>query len=251
MDRDDPGAGSATERDLGRRTLHEPPPAGLGITPVPTDQDDEPRTGPPPPPPPPGRPPPPPPPGSPSAGPPPPPRPYRPTLEPSAHVAQYLFDSERYCGEWRRHWIHVARWLAAAAGGTLLLGYVVGALQNVPYVVGAATIMWLVLFIVAGYYIGDWYFDKFVLTDKRVMLIEGIVTRKVGMMPLARVTDMAYQQSPLGRILNYGTFVLESAGQEQALREIAPLPYPNELYLLFCQVMYDPEEIMAMPEDGE
>ncbi|WP_051571356.1 PH domain-containing protein [Cryptosporangium arvum] len=166
-------------------------------------------------------------------------------------MAQYLFDSERYCGEWRRHWIAVSQWLLALAGGTLLLGYVVGAMGSVPYVVGAAAVLWLVLLLVAGFRIGDWFFDKFVLTDKRVMLIEGIVTRRVAMMPLARVTDMAYQQSPLGRVLNYGTFVLESAGQDQALREIAPLPYPNELYLLFCQVMYDPEEMLAVGEEAD
>ncbi|SHN33271.1 PH domain-containing protein [Cryptosporangium aurantiacum] len=250
MAADDPGTGSSPERDLGRRTLHDPPPVGLGITPVPTDDDPP---GPPPPPSPDptaGRPPPPAPPTA-APAPPPPPRPYRPILEPTRHVAQYLFDSERYCGEWRRHWIHVIRWLLALAGGTLLLGYIVGAMQNVPYVVGAVTLLWIALLIAAGYKIGDWYFDKFVLTDKRVMLIEGIVTRKVAMMPLARVTDMAYQQSPLGRVLNYGTFVLESAGQDQALREIAPLPYPNQLYLLFCQVMYDPEEMLAVGDEGD
>lgn len=256
MAADDPGAGSTSERELGRRTYNDPPSAGLGITPVPTD-DDPPRPGPPPPPSPvgvadptTGRPPPPAPPTA-APAPPPPPRPFRPILEPSRHVAQYLFDSERYCGEWRRHWIAVSQWLLALAGATLLLGYVVGAMQNVPYVVGAAAVLWLILLIVAGFRIGDWFFDKFVLTDKRVMLIEGIVARKVAMMPLARVTDMAYQQSPLGRVLNYGTFVLESAGQDQALREIDPLPYPNELYLLFCQVMYDPEEMLAVGEEGD
>ncbi|MFI5956520.1 PH domain-containing protein [Cryptosporangium sp. NPDC051539] len=239
----------------------------MGITPVPTDEDP-PSSAPPPPPPPGGsgggggsgfgdddydigRPPPPPPPPGSAPGPPPPPQPFRQVLEPSRHVAQYLFDSERYCGEWRRHWIHVIRWLVALAVGTLLLGYLVGAMQNVPYVIGTVTLLWVVLLIAAAYRIGDWYFDKFVLTDKRVMLIEGIVTRRVAMMPLARVTDMAYQQSPLGRVLNYGTFVLESAGQEQALREIAPLPYPNELYLLFCQVMYDPEEMLAVGDEGD
>ncbi|TQS46659.1 PH domain-containing protein [Cryptosporangium phraense] len=237
----------------------------MGITPVPTDDDPTSPSGgsvpPPPPPPGPGgafdddydigRPPPPPPPPGAAPGPPPPPKPFRPVLEPSRHVAQYLFDSERYCGEWRRHWIAVIRWLLALAGGTLLLGYLVGAMQNVPYVIGTVALLWVVLLIAAAYRIGDWYFDKFVLTDKRVMLIEGIVTRKVAMMPLARVTDMAYQQSPLGRVLNYGTFVLESAGQDQALREIAPLPYPNELYLLFCQVMYDPEEMLAVGDEGD
>ena len=66
----------------------------------------------------------------------------------------------------------------------------------------------------------DWWFDRFILTNKRVMVVGGLITRKVAMMPLLRVTDMKYEQSPLGRMLNYRTFVLESAGQEQAL----PIP---------------------------
>ena len=46
----------------------------------------------------------------------------------------------------------------------------------------------------------EWYYDRFVLTNKRVMLVEGVVARKVAMMPLTRVTDMKYTQSPLGRV---------------------------------------------------
>ena len=34
------------------------------------------------------------------------------------------------------------------------------------------------------------------------------------MMPLAKVTDMSFQRSPIGRILGYGEFILESAGQD-------------------------------------
>jgi membrane protein YdbS with pleckstrin-like domain len=165
-----------------------------------------------------------------------------PTLdEPSNHVLQYLFDSERYCGEWRRHWVHVVGWIAFGAIGTLLLGYVIGLVGENNDIVTVVLVAWAVLVAVVGWHLLDWYFDRFVLTNKRVLLVEGIVTRKVGMMPLARVTDMAYKQSGLGRVLNYGTFVLESAGQDQALREIKPLPNPNELYLLFCQEMYDPD----------
>ena len=77
------------------------------------------------------------------------------------------------------------------------------------------------------------------------MVVNGIVTRKVAMMPLVRVTDMKYEQTPTGRALNYGTFVLESAGQEQALREIKNLPNPNELYLRVVEEMYEPAAVEA------
>jgi hypothetical protein len=65
------------------------------------------------------------------------------------------------------------------------------------------------------------------------------------MMPLLRVTDMKYEQSPMGRLLSYGTFVLESAGQEQALRTVKHLPNPNELYLRIVEEMYEPEAVEA------
>ena len=91
----------------------------------------------------------------------------------------------------------------------------------------------------------DWYYDRFILTNKRIMAVRGLVSRTVAMMPLLRVTDMKYEQSATGRLFNYGTFVLESAGQEQALREVKHLPNPNELYLRIVEEMYEPEAVEA------
>ena len=56
---------------------------------------------------------------------------------------------------------------------------------------------------------------------------------------------MSYNRTPGGRILGYGTFVLESAGQDQALRNIKNLPNPNELYLRIVEEMYEPEAVEA------
>jgi hypothetical protein len=56
---------------------------------------------------------------------------------------------------------------------------------------------------------------------------------------------MKYTQSPLGRMLNYGTFVVESAGLDQALRTVKTLPNPNELYLRIVEEMYEPEAVEA------
>jgi hypothetical protein len=64
-------------------------------------------------------------------------------------------------------------------------------------------------------------------------------------MPLLRVTDMKYVQTPLARMLRYGTFVIESAGQEQALREVPYIPNPNEVYLQVVEAMYEPAAVEA------
>jgi hypothetical protein len=61
-------------------------------------------------------------------------------------------------------------------------------------------------------------------------------------MPLSKVTDMSFQRSSLGRILGYGEFILESAGQDQALRVVDHLPYPEQLYLEVCGLIFKDKE---------
>ena len=69
-----------------------------------------------------------------------------------------------------------------------------------------------------------------------------VSTHKVNMMPLAKVTDMSFQRSAMGRLLGYGEFIVESAGQNQALRNVDRLPYPEQLYLEVCGLIFKEEE---------
>jgi len=167
--------------------------------------------------------------------------------EPSALVSQYLFPTERYRGEWKRHWIHLVPQLAIGTAATFALGYVAGFLARytVSGLTTVAILVWLGVMGWVGWQVADWFYDRFILTNKRVMVVAGLITRRVAMMPLLRVTDMKYEQSPMGRLFNYGTFVLESAGQEQALREVKHLPNPNELYLRVVEEMYEPQAVEA------
>ncbi|MBM7492347.1 PH domain-containing protein [Micromonospora luteifusca] len=167
--------------------------------------------------------------------------------EPSSLVARYLFPTERYRGEWKRHWIHLTNPLLIGVAATFVLGYLAGFLagQAVGALTTIAVLLWFAVMGWVAWKVADWWYDRFILTNKRVMVVNGIVTRKVAMMPLVRVTDMKYEQTPTGRALNYGTFVLESAGQEQALREIKNLPNPNELYLRVVEEMYEPQAVEA------
>lgn len=76
----------------------------------------------------------------------------------------------------------------------------------------------------------EWYHGEVVVTDRRVLLIYGMLTRRVGIMPLSKVTDLTYERTLFGRILGYGAFVIESAGQHQAFSRIEYLPAPDKLY---------------------
>jgi membrane protein YdbS with pleckstrin-like domain len=163
-------------------------------------------------------------------------------------VARYLFPTERFRGEWKRHWIHLAWPMVIGVVATFALGWLSGLLARwdggtFPTLI--LLLVWLAVMGYIGWRVADWHFDRFVLTNKRIMKIDGIITRNVAMMPLLRVTDMKYVQSPIGRVLNYGTFVIESAGQDQALREVPYLPNPNELYLRVVEEMYEPAAVEA------
>jgi len=168
--------------------------------------------------------------------------------EPSSLVQRYLFPTEKFRGEWRRHPVELAREVGIAAAATIAMGLLTGYLARVdanPEIATIVVLAWVGVLIWVAWHIADWWYDRFILTNKRVMVVSGIITRNVAMMPLQRVTDMKYVQSAIGRMLNYGTFELESAGQDQALRSIPHLPSPNELYLRIVEEMYEPEAVEA------
>ena len=103
-------------------------------------------------------------------------------------------------------------------------------------------ILWGVLLLNLALRVWAWAVTYFVVTSQRFVLASGIVTRKVNMMPLAKVTDMTFQRSAMGRLLGYGKFILESAGQDQALTNVDYLPYPEQLYLEVCGLIFKDQE---------
>ena len=55
---------------------------------------------------------------------------------------------------------------------------------------------------------------------------------------IVKVTDMTFRQSFPGRIFGHGTFILESAAQDQALNKVDFIPYPEQLYLEACELLF-------------
>jgi membrane protein YdbS with pleckstrin-like domain len=100
---------------------------------------------------------------------------------------------------------------------------------------------WVVLLLWFGVRIWDWTVHFFVVTSQRLVLVQGVILRKVNMMPLTKVTDMRFQRSTLGRVLGYGEFIVESAGQDQALSNVRFIPYPEQLYLEVCGLIFKEE----------
>ena len=154
-------------------------------------------------------------------------------------VNKYLLPHEHQVITVRKHPAVLLRPI-----GVTLLGLVIAALISTTVarhnadVVGFVWIVWAVLLVWLAYRVWVWSQDYFIVTSRRMLLATGVITRKVAMMPLVKVTDMSFQRSSLGRLLGYGEFILESAGQDQALRVVDHLPYPEQLYLEVCGLIF-------------
>ncbi|GAA5048801.1 putative membrane protein YdbT with pleckstrin-like domain [Thermocatellispora tengchongensis] len=155
-------------------------------------------------------------------------------------VNRYLLPHEHQVIMVRRHPAVLLRPVGEVFGGLIIAGLLSKWLGDNQQ--GQALVIvwwaWLLLLIRFVWKVAEWSVDYFVVTSKRMLLTTGLITRKVAMMPLGKVTDMSFQRSLLGRMLGYGEFILESAGQDQALSRVNYIPYPETLYLEVCQMLF-------------
>lgn len=157
------------------------------------------------------------------------------TKNEQAVVDKYLLPREVRVATVRRHPAVLLVPSIQAVGG-LLVAAVLSAtvLRGHSLFAGVVWAGWGVLLVNLIWKAVNWAVDYFVITSERILLTSGVFTRSVAMMPLQKVTDMSFHRSFAGRLLGYGEFVVESAGQDQALRKIDHIPYPEQLYLVVC-----------------
>ena len=164
-------------------------------------------------------------------------------------LGRYLLDGERILTAVHQHWAKVAEPLISVATALVL---VLALDSSLPATLGiVANLLWWAWFVLVAralWKILEWRHDWFVATDKRLILTYGLITQKVAMMPLAKVTDMSYNRSPLGRMLGYGTFVMESAGQDQALHRVEWVPQPDQTYRAICAEIFGVDDDERAPE---
>ncbi|HEY3259054.1 MAG TPA: PH domain-containing protein [Pseudonocardiaceae bacterium] len=155
---------------------------------------------------------------------------------------EYLLSTERRVIRLRRHWAVVLPYLFQTLFALIIafiLSYVLGGSGAYAWLV--QNVLWYVaLFALLRftYYLVEWWVERIVVTDKRAMNTSGIFTTKVAMMPVSKITDMTYERSVFGRMFGYGTLVLESAGQIQALNRIEFLPRPEEVFDAISELVF-------------
>jgi membrane protein YdbS with pleckstrin-like domain len=112
---------------------------------------------------------------------------------------------------------------------------------------------WIVLAgaFVLGWKTWAWWVARYVITDERVLLIEGVLARRVRAVPLSKVTHTDFRRSLLGRILGYGTLSLDSPGSHNGLRELTSIPRPDEIYRLIMSLVAGTEARPGFPSPAD
>lgn len=161
-------------------------------------------------------------------------------------VERYLLPTERPVITTRRHPAMIAEPVTSAVVGVVLAGLVVVKVgDSFSLLTDVVALASLVLVLRMLWQLYEWRRDWFVVTDERLLLTYGVLTRRVAVMPLSKVTDMSYNVSVMGRLLRYGEFVFESAGQEQALHKVNYLARSQYLFAVLSRELFGPQGIAS------
>jgi uncharacterized membrane protein YdbT with pleckstrin-like domain len=118
----------------------------------------------------------------------------------------------------------VVRWAVAVLAGVVVSLALVGLLRRV----------------------GRWNARRLVVTDRRVLLKSGTLSRRVTSVPLHALHDLQIHLSGAGRVLRYGAVIATANGSRGPLLGLRRLPEPDLVYALLLG-LEDDYEIQPEP----
>lgn len=142
---------------------------------------------------------------------------------------QRLLPDEQLVISWRSHWANewkiTIQTFAIVIGLYLFHRIVYGSLGGGAWFFDS--VLWygsLAAILRLAWYYLNWWCTVVMVTDKRFMRCDGVITGTVAMMPMTKVTDLGFKTPFLGGMLGYGSVHIESAGQDQDLDKFKFVP---------------------------
>lgn len=155
------------------------------------------------------------------------------------YVEQNLTPGESVLYRTRLHWVTLVgpATLGAVFGipGLLLLFGAVGSLSKKSGSAGTMSLFGLVLLVVAAIIVGSGILTRnateMAVTNKRVIIKAGILSKRTVELFLSRVESVGVEQDLVGRILGYGSIVVRGTGgtAEPFARVSAPLEFRRQV----------------------
>jgi len=151
--------------------------------------------------------------------------------------ARDLLPGERILVSSCRHWVVLLRPIAT----TILAALVLLVILTLLPLAGELRLFLMLGVALAGiliinpYYWG-WRSHEYVLTDQRVILNQGIISKFSRSITIDRIQDLTTFQGLWGRTWGFGDIELESAGREGA-EVLSTVPRPQQLRnAIFAQI---------------
>jgi uncharacterized membrane protein YdbT with pleckstrin-like domain len=151
--------------------------------------------------------------------------------------ARDLLPGERVLASSCRHWVVLLRPIAT----TILAAVVLLVILTLLPLAGELRLFSLLgvalaaILIINLYYWG-WKAHEYVLTDQRIILNEGIISKFSRSIAIDRIQDLTTYQGLWGRTWGFGDIELESAGREGA-EMLSTVPRPQQLRnAIFAQI---------------
>lgn len=80
-------------------------------------------------------------------------------------------------------------------------------------------------------------YTAYVLTTSRVMRVSGFFKRNSAWIPWAKVTDVRFEQTLMGRAFGYATVYIDSANETSGLASMKNLQDPRAFYLMLTTLV--------------
>ncbi|HEX3326595.1 MAG TPA: PH domain-containing protein [Actinomycetota bacterium] len=171
---------------------------------------------------------------------------------------RYLALDERKIWEVRRHAAVLLGPFLQMAAVLVVAGFLGALASHVGAASAITTILGLVVlaFVIRlASTVVQWWLTRIIVTDRRIVEVSGVVSRRVASMPLPQVTDTTYHRSVGGRLLGYGDLIVESPGRHPGLSHIDHVPRPDDFYRIVMSLMNAssgdaPDEVVVYPVDA-
>lgn len=133
------------------------------------------------------------------------------------YLEQLLGDDEQIVLVTRRHWLVLAGEILSESVLTVALAVLISLLLALwPLAVPWAAFGYLLLLlpiISLGRDVVVWMNHKFVVTNRRILHVEGVLDKDITDSSLEKVNDVKLEQSVWGRLLNYGNVEILTASE--------------------------------------
>lgn len=147
-----------------------------------------------------------------------------------SYVDRLLAPGETVLHRTLRHWVVLMRWIGSAVV-LAVLGLVMASIYGLAGWQGAGIGAWIglgllaiaVLVALPGYL--RWAAEVYLVTDRRVIRVEGVLRKQALDSGLAKVNDVRLTQTVPGRMLGYGTLEIITAS-DSGINRLEYLPRP-------------------------